>query len=310
MRPTVPPSTRRWQAIFVALLGTAVAVVAAIGAFGRGDLLTETVTSVRGETYEVVTGGIYAHNAERIVAEGVGWDLVTLFLVVPALLLLVRAVARGSLRGRLLVTGLLGYLAYQYLMYAVAWAAGPLLLPFVAIYAVSLVGIAWFASTIRLADLPTHITDGFPRRAMAAFCGAIALLLLGMWVPLVSDVLAGQLEGNLHGQTTLVVQALDLGIVVPLAIATAVLVWRRRPLGYLLAAVVVVKGLAMAVAISAMVLLAGRVEGELEVGSLAIFVIVAVACAVLLRAMYGAIHEDAPAPADTAPAHGPVAIGG
>lgn len=301
MRAVVPSSTSRWQAIYLTVLAAVVAIVAAIGSFGRGDLATETVTSVRGETYEVVTGGIYAHNAERVVAEGVGWDLVTLFLVVPALLLLVRAVARGSLRGRLAATGLLGYLAYQYLMYAVTWAVGPLLLPFVAIYAASLIGIGWFAATVRLAELPHHVTGGFPRRGMAAFCGAIALLLVGMWVPMVAAVLGGQLEDNLNGQTTLVVQALDLGIVVPLAIVTAVLVWRRRPLGYLLATVLVVKGLAMAVAISAMVALAGRVEGQLEVGSLAIFLAIAVVCAALIRAMYGAITEEVTSPAEPAP---------
>jgi hypothetical protein len=48
------------------------------------------------------------------------------------------------------------YLLYQYLMYAMAWAVGPLLLPFVAIYATSLVGIAWFAASIPLQALPTR----------------------------------------------------------------------------------------------------------------------------------------------------------
>jgi hypothetical protein len=90
-----------------------------------------------------------------------------------------------------------------------------------------------------------------------------------------------------------VVQALDLGIMVPLAIVTAVLVWRRRALGYLLATVLVIEELAMAAAISAMVALAGHVEGQLEMGYLVIFLVIAVVCGALIRAMFGAITEDA-----------------
>jgi hypothetical protein len=103
------------------------------GLFLRGNGAFESVVSVRGEHYEMATTGVYAHNAARIVAEGIGWDIVTLFVVVPALLIGLFAVARGSLRGKLFVLGILGYLFYQYLMYSVTWAFGPLYLFFVAI---------------------------------------------------------------------------------------------------------------------------------------------------------------------------------
>lgn len=289
---TYTPRVHRWMALYLGVLATIVAVVAAIGSFGRGDGATEPFVSARGELYDVVTTGVYINNPQRLVAEGIGWDLVTLFLVVPALLLVIRGVARGSLRARLFSIGILGYLFYQYLMYAMAWAVGPLLLPFVLIYAASLVGIAWLVSTVRLAELPGHVTDRFPRRAMAILCILVVVLLLGMWVPMIADVVSGQLEGSLLGQTTLVVQALDLGLVVPLAAATAVLLWRRRPVGYLLAATMVVKALAMGVAICAMVLSAWNVEGELDVGPLAIFAAIAVASLVLMTAMYRALRED------------------
>lgn len=268
-----------------------VGVVAAIGVFGRGDGSTRTFTSVRGEVYEVVTNGVYAHNAERYVAEGIGWDLVTLFLVVPAMLAVLPAVARGSLRARLFAVGVLAYFFYQYFMYAMALAVGPLLLPYVAIYAASLVGIAWTVSTIDLDELASRVSERFPRRALAVFCAVMAALLCGLWIPRVFAVLAGDLEGNLHGQTTMVIDAMDLGLVVPLAMATAVLVWRRRRVGYLLGSIVVVKGFAMAAAITAMVLSAWAVEGQLELGGLVIFVAAAVASMGLIVALYRSIDD-------------------
>ena len=70
----------------------------------------------------------------------------------PALLLLLPAFARGSLRARLAVIGVFGYLLYQYAEYAMALAYGPLFLLYVAIFALSLTGIALTVGIHRRAD--------------------------------------------------------------------------------------------------------------------------------------------------------------
>jgi hypothetical protein len=305
----LPETRRRWMAGYLGAMAALVAVVAAIGVFGRGDGTTETVVSARGEPYEMVTSGIYAWNAERVVAEGVGWDVVTLLLAVPALLLAVRGVRRGSLRWRLVAIGLLAYLCYQYLMYAMAWAIGPLFLPFVVVFAASAAGIAWITASIQVDALPQHVSESFPRRGMMTFCVLIALLLLGMWLPMIASVLQGELEGTLLGQTTLVVQGLDLGVVVPLAIAAVVLLGRRSPAGVLLATALAVKGLTMAVAICAMLVSAWVVEGAPEVGPMVLFAAVAVACAALLVAMLRSIREE-PVTAPVASGAGVVTLTG
>jgi hypothetical protein len=288
----LPVARRRWMAAYLGAMAVLVAGLAMIGVFGRGDGTTESVVSARGETYEMVTAGIYAWNPERMVAEGVGWDVVTLLLAVPALLFASRGVRRGSLRWRLVAIGLLAYLWYQYLMYAMAWAIGPLFLAFVVVFAASAAGIAWFAASIEVAALPTHVSDRFPRRGMMAFCVLIALLLLGMWLPLIASVLRGDLEGTLLGQTTLVVQGLDLGVVVPVAVATVMLLARRTPAGILLATALAVKGLTMALAICAMLVSAWYVEGAPEIGPMVLFGVVAAACLTLLVRMLRSIEEQ------------------
>lgn len=287
---------------YLALMAAAVGVVAAIGVFGRGDGRTEAVVSARGEPFDMVTTGVYAWNPERLVAEGVGWDVFTLAIAVPALLFAAWGAWRGSLRWRLVAIGLLAYLWYQYLMYAMAWAIGPLFLPFVAIFAAAAIGVAWVASSVPVTSLATHVTDGYPRRGMMVLCGGMALLLLGMWVPLIATVLGGDLEGTLLGQTTLVVQALDLGVIVPLALATLVLLWRRAPAGVLVATALAVKGLAMAVAICAMLVSAWAVEGALEIGPFVLFAAIALVCLALLVLMLRAIREEPVRPAASHPA--------
>jgi hypothetical protein len=284
----------------LALLCLAIAVLAgaasAIGVVFRGDGPSRTVTSVRGETYEIVTNGVYAWNAERVVAEGVGWDVVTLLLAVPALVVATPALARGSVRARVFAMGLLAYFFYQYLMYALTWAFGPLFLPFVAIYGASLVALAWLAGSLTSTDLEELATPSFPRRRMAALCLVMAVLLCGMWLQRIAVALHGDLSAAmLLGQTTLVVQALDLGLVVPLAVYTGIATWRSRPIGYLLSSIVVVKMVAMTVAICAMLLSAWVVEGALDLPALAIFATAAAASILLCVGMYAAPRPRAPA---------------
>lgn len=262
------------------------AIAAAAGVFLRGTGGFTPVVSVRGEHYDMATTGVYAYNARRLVAEGVGWDMVTLVLAVPALLLALPGLRRDSLAARLFAIGILAYLFYQYLMYAVAWALGPLFLPFIALYALSLVAMGWIITTIPLAGLPGRFSERFPRRGMAVLSFLLAALLLAMWLARIGAALRGGIEGVLLGQTTLVVQALDLGLMVPLALLTGVTAWRGRPLGYLLSPAVAVHAFAMATAICAMLLAAWSFEGRLEVPPLVIFAAAALASAWLAVRMY------------------------
>jgi hypothetical protein len=262
--------------LVVAILAGA---AAAIGVFFRGDGSVETVVSPRGELYWMIVSGVYRYNAQRVVAEGIGWDVFTLFAAVPALLLCQIWLARGTLRARLFALGVLAYLFYQYLMYSVAWAFGPLFLLFVIIFALSLVTIVRIVSTINMEDLDSRTGGRFPALGMGIFSLAMAALLIIMWLARIAAAMRGKIDGVLLGQTTLVVQALDLGLVVPLAIFTGVTALRRRRIGYLLSSVVVIKGVAMAAAICAMLIAAWIVEGAADVVP---FLLFAAAAAVAL----------------------------
>lgn len=270
----------------VALLAGA---AAAAGLFARGEGASSEAVSVRGERFQMAAGGVYRYNALRMVAEGVGWDAFTLFAAVPAMLAAVPFVARGSLRGRLFALGLLGYFFYQYLMYAVAWAFGPLFLVFIAIYAASLAGIVWLASGIGIAGLANRFSDDFPHRGMAVLSLVLSAVLVMMWLARIRLALEGRVEGVLLGQTTLVVQALDLGLIVPLSVFTAVAAMKRMPVGYLLCTTVVVKAFAMAAAICAMLIGAWIVEGAFEVAPFVLFAAAAGASLALGIRMYRSV---------------------
>lgn len=289
----MPARTYRGLALFCLLIALAVAVVAAVGVFGRGDGSTAEGTSIRGERFVYVTDGVYAFNAERVVAEGVGWDALTLFAAVPALLVCVPLIARGSLRGRLAAAGILGYFVYQYLMYAVFWALGPLFPAFIVLYPSSFAGIVWIVATLDVPSLPERFSASFPRKSIAIFSALMGLQLVAMWVPRIVAGLSGDLAGaNLLGMPTLAVQALDLGIIVPLALATAVFAWIRKPVGYLLSAIFAVKGVTMSGALIAMLVSAWIVEGTLDVAPFAIFSVATVVAGVIAFFLFKSVEPS------------------
>jgi hypothetical protein len=276
------------MAALCAAIALTAAVAAAAGVLLRGSGATITVTSVRGETYEMANDGVYAFNAMRLVAEGVGWDVFTLAVAVPALLLASVWVARGSFRGALVALGLLGYFAYMYLEYAVTWAFGPLFVVFVAIYAASLVGIVWIGAGLAAQGLAERFEPTFPRRSWAALSLGMALLLSILWIERIARGLAGPVI--LHGETTMTVQALDLGLVVPLAVATAILAMRRSPAGMAAAAAFAVTFTSMSAAIGSMLVSAWLVTGVLELMPIVVFGLASVAGLLVSARMLAAVR--------------------
>jgi hypothetical protein len=283
--PSTSATSRFGMAAICGVVAVLAAIASALGVLARGSGEFITVTSVRGETYDMARSGVYAWNAQRVVAEGVGWDIVTLFVAVPALVLAARLVARGSFRGRLFAVGLLGYFLYQYLEYAVTWALGPLFLLFVVIYATSLVGIAWIGWSLVKEHPATMFAERFPRRGWATLNLAMSALLTLLWLQRISMATRGE-PGLLLGETTLTVQALDLGLLVPTSVLTAILVLRRTEIGYTLAASFGVTFAMMTTAIAAMLVSAAVIERTVEIVPLAIFALASLAAIALLIRSY------------------------
>ena len=176
-------------------------------------------TSERGVTFEMATTGVYAWNAQRVVAEGIGWDLFTLLVAVPALFVGAWLVNRGSYRGALFTLGVLGYLLYQYLEYTVTSAFGPLFLAFVR----ALQGEHASHHRSRRARRPRSCRGSFLRSLTAPGMGGAQhhhVAPVGANYGWVAIRVAAQLRtfASSFGWTiasTLTVHVIDLGLIIP-----------------------------------------------------------------------------------------------
>jgi hypothetical protein len=192
--------------------------------------------SIRGHTVTIYGKGLYKDMSAEVAPQGIAQDYVTLLFGVPLLLISLFIVRNGSLRGRYMLAGTLGYFFFTYLFYTVMGMYNAMFMGYV-----FLTGLSFYAFLITLLSfdidkLPLAFSTSTPVKTTGGFLIfnsiSIALLWLTIVIPPLFDgtIIPVQVEHY----TTLIVQGLDLGILLPGAFITALLFIRKKPLGYLL----------------------------------------------------------------------------
>lgn len=161
-----------------------------------------------------------------------GTDVATLFLAVPLLAIGLLRARAGSVLGRLAVTASLLYLIYNYAIFSFSVAMNPLSAAYIAILGLAVWSVALGVPALDLGAMPGPLEGRLPRRTSAAALIVVGVLFGLMWL---SQILAAMTTGVLP--TDLVraelptnpVYTLDLGLFLPLSIASGIALARRRP---------------------------------------------------------------------------------
>ena len=238
-----------WLSGLVAVLGL---VASALGLFWQDGGSVFTFTSLRGLVVPIYGQGLYHFDTWLIGAGTRGTDATTLVIDIPLLVLAVLLYRRGSLRGMILLAGVLAYFLYYYASLALGNAYNPLFLVYIALVSASLYAFLLTLGSIDLAALPAHFSPGLPRRGIAAYLIAVGLLLLFAWLPpLVTALVQNQAPAAVASYTTVITFVLDLAIIVPAVFVAALLLLRRAQMGYLLASLLLVLSLTIGVSLMA-----------------------------------------------------------
>jgi hypothetical protein len=240
----------------LALLIIPLALLAAgAGVFAQGSGQAYPFETLRGEKVMVQGHGLYRYDTVNSSAQELGQDVVTLIIGIPLLLAGSLWSRKGSLRGQLLLTGALGYFLYTYAAMSFLTAFNPLFLVYVALFSISLFGFILAMRDLDAEEIKVRMASGFPRRAIAAYFILVAAFLSLAWLGLVVPaILRGTPPAGLESAITMVIQALDLGVIVPTSVITGVLLLKNRAWGYALSSVVLLKMLTMGIALIAMII--------------------------------------------------------
>lgn len=212
---------------------------ASTGIFSTGGPGAYEIETVRGDQVTVYGEGVYKHMSVDVAPQGIAQDYVTLFLAVPLLLISLIWARKGSMKGRFLLAGTLGYFLVTYLFYLVMGMYNFLFLVYAILLGTSFFALAQTLFAIGLDNIADHFTSSTPVRSTGGFLIfnslAIGFMWLGIVVPPLLDgtILPDQLEHY----TTLIVQGLDLGLLLPLSFVAGLLFIKKSQMGYLLAPV-------------------------------------------------------------------------
>lgn len=248
-----------------ALVGLLLAVAAAVG---------------------LLVPGTYRGNTAFAAAAFRGTDLVSLAVALPLLVGSLWLASRGSRRALLVWLGALGYVAYTYL-YAFAIAWNRLFLVYVALLSLSLFTLARALLALDASELAGRFGGRAPVRGVGAFLWLVGGMLgLVELVQVVPALLGGQVPEVVlkTGHPTGVIYVLDLGLVVPLLLLAGRWVRAGRPVGYVAAAILLVKGVSVGLGLLASNLVGYLDDGRTDGPLLALWALIAVgSLLVLLR---------------------------
>jgi hypothetical protein len=263
----------KWLAPLVFLLS----FVAALAGVWPADGAAYPLTTFRGEQVTIQARGLYYWDTVSSVAQMQANDLVTLLLGLPLLAVSFWLALRGSLRGRILLAGTLAFILYTYITMAFGAQYNALFLVYVALFSLSLFAFVLVMMTFDLDSLPAHFSDKLPRRWIAGLLFFAAAFLALAWLGRIAATFTPGAIPALENTTSMFIQVMDLGIIVPVCLLSGILLLRRRPWGYLLASVGLMKFLTMGTAVSLMALNMLRVGVPVSAVELVIFPAIALA---------------------------------
>ncbi len=229
--------------------------------------------------------GTYARETASLAAQGAGQDLVDLFLVVPLLLVSLAFVHRQNRIARFVFAGTLFYILYSFIIYSFGIHFNRMFL----CYTITL-GLSLYTFILVMCDLFKFEVEGwFSEKTPTRWVGYFLILVAGMfyllWLKdILPAVLGNTIPSGVSDQNLQVnpVHVLDIGIALPGLFLTAILLMKKRRLGYILAPTALVFIIILTLALAAMVLTA-KARGINEDASIAlIFMILALISAILL----------------------------
>jgi hypothetical protein len=203
-----------------------------VSRWGAGERLAlaagacATVASVAG-----FVPGVY-HDPAPLVAQSHGQDLATLVFGVPVLMVGLRRALRGSVRGRLVAIGALGYLLYTYVVYAFDAVLNPATLLYIGVVGCATWSLFNLVPGLDESQVGASLGQRLPRRPTAAFLFAIAAIFGLLWLGQIfqAAISGGRPQALIDaGWPTSPIYVLDLALVLPLTLLTAIRLVTSRP---------------------------------------------------------------------------------
>ncbi|MBM7686900.1 hypothetical protein [Defluviitalea raffinosedens] len=277
---------KRYLIVLVSIIAFLSTIACLFGLFSDGGPGEYEFKSINNEIVKIYGYGLYKDNSISIAAQGIASDFVTLVMGVPLLILSLYLSLKESFKGKILLTGTLSYFLYTYMSYTFLWMYNKFFIIYVMLMSASLYAFILSISSFDIENIKLNFSEKLPVKFLGGYQIFIGVMIGMLWLGKIAPSIIGdKVPVGLEHYTTLVIQGMDLGIIVPTAILSGIFLIKRKAIGFLLSSVIIIKGITMLTSISAMIInqaLHGVNMSMAEVILFPLFNLVSIICLVLL----------------------------
>ena len=234
--------------------------------------------------------GLYRHDTISGAAQMMGQDLITLVIGIPILLCSLYLIRRNSLKGQLIWMGTLFYFLYSYASMSFLASYNQLFLIYVALFSTSLYTFAYGLLSLDVKTIKNSVSPGITIKIAGIFTIFMGAMLALMWLSMIiSSLLSGNAPAGLESYTTLVIQALDLGVLFPATIIGGSLLLKGNAWGYALISILIIKASLLGTAVLSMIVFMAKSGVSVALGEVMFFIIATAGGIIISTAFYNKI---------------------
>lgn len=203
----------------------------------------------------------YARETPSWAMQAIAQDWFDLAIACPVLATSAALAVLGNPQARFVLCGALGFAVYTLAIYCFAVHLNALFLIYCAGFGIALFGLVTTTGTLLRDRADAWFDDAILRRRSAFALIAIGSVFAALWLAqLIPAAVSGEVPSELAeaGLPTNPVHVIDLSIVLPLHVLAGVALWQRRPIGLVLAPVLLAFGTLMAASIGLLLAMSGE----------------------------------------------------
>lgn len=252
---------------FLTIIIIVLSLVASIyGIFSKSGQGNFEFKSLHGNTILIYGMGLYKNESVSMATQAKAQDIVTLCIGIPILIVTIYLARKGSLKWRLLLTGMFGYFLYTYFTYTFYAMYNPLYLVYIAIMSASFFAFVLTMVGFNLKEMKSRFNPQLPVKFIGGVLIFISIAVALMWIGKIAPpLMIGSIPTELEHYTTLVIQAIDLGFLLPSGILAGILIIKRNAFGYVLASVIIINEAALLTLIISVLI--GQILAGIQVGA-------------------------------------------
>jgi hypothetical protein len=228
-----------WLIPLIAILA---AITASVGLFSTSGTGPFQFATLHQQTVAIYGKGLYQFDTPLIAVGYRVSDAFTLIAGIPLLLTSFWLYRRGSIRGKIMLTGTLLFFLYNFGSLAIGAAYNNLFLIYILLTMAAFLGSSVMLLSFDLSTFPKLFSARAPQRGISNFfmVSGVALFCIWLFLSIVPALLVNGVPAELASYTTIITYVVDMGIIAPVLVSAGVLFRRSEPLGYVLSSVLLV----------------------------------------------------------------------